>query len=96
MAHSQQRHAFFMSGRCNIGCQLVLHGIYLLKSKILSGVEFKDIVSALYTIPKKKYDTLIFATVEDLKEELKSLEQEGYVKMVNSNAVSLRRASCCT
>lgn len=69
-----------MCGGCNISCQLVLYGIYLLESKIGSGVETKDIVSTLYTIPKKKYDTLIYAAVEDLKEELKRLEQEGYIK----------------
>jgi len=44
----------------------------------------RDVVSALHAIPKKKYGVLILATVEDLQEELKKLEQEGYVKVINN------------
>jgi len=70
-----------MNGGCNISCQLTLYGIHLLQTKIRNGVEMKDVIATLYTIPKKKYDAPIFATVEDLEEELRRLEQEEYVEI---------------
>jgi len=60
----------------------MLYGIHLMESKI-GGVGIRDIITALHAIPKAKYDTLIYATAEDLKEGLKRMEEEGYVEVVN-------------
>jgi len=73
-----------MSEKCDIPCQLTLYGIHLLhllESKI-GGVGIRDIVTALHAIPKAKYNVLIYATAEDLKEGLKRMEEEGYIEVV--------------
>jgi len=65
--------------------ELLLYGIHLLshglsEAGIGRAPNFEDIRIALYTIPKEKYDSPIFADLEDLRAALGELIAEGLVE----------------
>jgi len=61
--------------------ELLLYGIHLLSRSLPERApNLEDIRVALYTIPKKKYDSPIFADLEDLRAALGELIAEGLVE----------------
>jgi len=69
--------------------ELLLYGIHLLSRSLPERApNLEDIRVALYTIPKKKYDSPIFADLEDLRTALGELIAEGLVEEVGGGYVS--------
>jgi len=80
---ARRRHYFPM----DMKKELLLYGIHLLSQALLRTgrrVGFEDLRVALHVIPRQKYDSPIFADLEDLRTALGELIAEGLVEEVGS------------